>query len=36
MMLSVEKSVEAFSGEIEVLGGSLPQCKVVRHKFHMA
>jgi hypothetical protein len=34
--MSVEQSVEwELTGETEVLGGNLPQCNFVHHKFHM-
>jgi hypothetical protein len=35
-MMSVEQSVEwELTGDIEVLGGNLPQCHFVHHKSHM-
>jgi hypothetical protein len=35
MIIMMEKSVEWFAGETEVLGENLPQCRFVHHKPHM-
>jgi hypothetical protein len=34
-MMSVDQSVDCFTGEIEILGENLPQCHSVHNKCHM-
>jgi hypothetical protein len=35
VIMMMEKLVEWLAGETEVLGGNLPQCRIVHHKSHM-
>jgi hypothetical protein len=35
VIMTMEKLVEKWGGETEVLGGNLPQCRFVHHKPHM-